>query len=598
MEKRMKNKFSRRAFICSSALGAVSSMIPIASSQNNQTRDVKKTSVRTRNKLSNQFTEFPQSSDVVVIGSGYGGAIVASRLAENFNVTLLERGKEYLPGDFPDTFNEVSSTFKSSDNPLGLFDYVLGDDIDVLVGSGLGGTSLINANVVIAANEQEFSSEVWPREIKEASENGELVDYQNKIYEVLKPEVVSPSVHLNKTQNLASTSTHLNDGTEFKMLDLAVNMTRYDDQENEYGVHQKLCSHCGDCVSGCNVGAKNTLDTNYLALAKQRGAKLFVQLEVDYIEKLVTGEYLVSGVRYEEYGTQSSFNIKANTVFIAAGSLGTTGILKRTAIQGNMSFSPILGKNVSGNADLLQVNYNQLVPTNSLGFGTTEAFSSDYLCGPTITSAAIHNPNTEYQILIEDAAIPKALINSAAFAAAIRAPEMSVPKLRRSSRDLVGATEKGALNHSMVYLGIGHDNSDGEIVLDSNDNPKVSWSHIHDDPFSGTISTEIRKHTDVFDGVVVENPRSEWFGGNNFVTVHPLGGCAMGNSASDGVVNHKGQIFKEKGSLIHQGLYVCDGALIPKSVGVNPMLTISILAERIADLYIKENQQLTTERRS
>ena len=475
---------------------------------------------------------------------------------------------------------------------------MFGDDIDVLVGSGLGGTSLINANVIISAEEQAFSADTWPQEIVNAYESGELESYKNKVYDVLKPEVVPPEIHLNKTQHLTSTSEHLNDDTEFRMLDLAINLSRYDDRNNEYGVHQNLCKHCGDCVSGCNFGAKNTLDTNYLALAKQRGAKLFVQLKVNYVEKLATGGYSISGLHYDESGNETSFNIKANTVFLAAGSLGSTGILKRTEIQGSMYFSSMLGERFSGNADLLQVNYNQLVPTNSLGFGTSEPFSTDYLCGPTITSAAVHNPNTEHQFLVEDAVIPKALINSAAFAAAIRAPELSVPKLRRTSRDLVGASEKGALNYSMVYLGIGHDNSDGEVVLDSENNPKVSWAHIHDDPFSEAISADMRKHTEVFDGIVVPNPRSEWFGGNNFVTVHPLGGCPMGSSTSDGVVNHKGQVFKEKGNAIHDGLYVCDGAVIPKSLGVNPMLTICIMAERIADLYIKENQQLTTEKRS
>ena len=96
----MNNKLSRRGFICSSALGAVSSMIPIAKSQSSQLNKANKLSSHNRNKLSSEFSDLPQSNDVVVIGSGYGGAIIAARLAEHFNVTVLERGKRIFSWGF------------------------------------------------------------------------------------------------------------------------------------------------------------------------------------------------------------------------------------------------------------------------------------------------------------------------------------------------------------------------------------------------------------------------------------------------------------------------------------------------------------------
>src|SRR6476659_11244576 len=80
----------------------------------------------------------------IVVGSGYGGAITAARLAEAGRpVCLLERGREWIPGEFPDTGKGLAAAVRRKSNPLGLFDYYLCKDIDVLKGSGLGGTSLI-----------------------------------------------------------------------------------------------------------------------------------------------------------------------------------------------------------------------------------------------------------------------------------------------------------------------------------------------------------------------------------------------------------------------------------------------------------------------
>src|SRR5690348_12042933 len=101
--------------------------------------------------LANHPQDLKDCYGVIVVGSGYGGAIVAARLAEaGHDVCILERGKEWKVGDFPDEEPEVLQELRSKHNPLGLFDFVGGMDVDVLVGNGLGGTSLINANVAIA----------------------------------------------------------------------------------------------------------------------------------------------------------------------------------------------------------------------------------------------------------------------------------------------------------------------------------------------------------------------------------------------------------------------------------------------------------------
>jgi len=82
--------------------------------------------------------------------------------------------------------------------------------------------------------------------------------------------------------------------------------------------------------------------------------------------------------------------------------------------------------------------------------------------------------------------------------------------------------------------------------------------------------------------IYVKNPVSRWWLGRKLVTVHPLGGCAMGERGADGVVDHAGRVFAGRGSDVHDGLVVADAAVLPTSVGVNPLLTISALAERMA----------------
>src|SRR5207237_8372309 len=107
--------------------------------------------------------------DIVVIGSGYGGAITAPRLATaqwpNIKPTIciLERGKEWLPGKFPDSLIDGADEMRSDINPLGLYDFKFSADIGVIMGSGLGGTSLVNANVAFQPDAEVFDNPQWPQ---------------------------------------------------------------------------------------------------------------------------------------------------------------------------------------------------------------------------------------------------------------------------------------------------------------------------------------------------------------------------------------------------------------------------------------------------
>jgi cholesterol oxidase len=162
-----------------------------------------------------------------------------------------------------------------------------------------------------------------------------------------------------------------------------------------------------------------------------------------------------------------------------------------------------------------------------------------------------------------------------------------VPTAQRVARDLLGRRTDGALNHSMVYLGIGHDSAGGQLILDGQGKVQVVWPGIVNEPFVARLRDEMVAHAQVFAGRFVASPRSSPIFGGAMTTVHPLGGCPMADSADTGVVNADGQVFdtRNSGSTPYPGLRVVDGSIVPASVGVNPLLTIAALAERAAARY-------------
>ncbi len=162
---------------------------------------------------------------------------------------------------------------------------------------------------------------------------------------------------------------------------------------------------------------------------------------------------------------------------------------------------------------------------------------------------------------------------------------------RRSLQDLAGYDVNGALNHSMVYLGMAHDGAEGVLALDPGGEIRIHWEGLPSKPIFEKIDDEMKQLTSALGGTYMRNPRWSPFFGRNVTTVHPLGGCPMGRNADEGVVDHRGRVFdpsQDGPGAVHEGLFVADGSIIPTSLGVNPMLTISALSERVADLLVRD----------
>jgi cholesterol oxidase len=550
--------------------------------------------------LSTPWAQRKSKYDFVIIGSGYGGAISAARLAAaNLNpkpsVCILERGKERQPGEFPETLGDVIGEARSAANPLGLFELLTHPDISVIKGSGLGGTSLINANVAIQPDQEVFEQFHWPASITLA----ELQPYYQRARDVLAPSVHPRALQLAKVQALNRRAQEL--GTSVEALSIAVNFTI--DGNNPHGVEQRPCNDCGNCVSGCNVKAKNTLYMNYLPMARNAGATILTQAKVEWLEKLSGGGWRIHGEYVKGPGDSQKFTMDAGEVVLSAGSLNSTEILLRSEMHG-LSVSPALGTRFNGNGDFFGLAYNGDYETDVLGYPYRQAPASgdSPAPGPNIVGLVRYTQGVqeEQRVAIEDFSFPNAYIDGAKAAFGLIRGQDTVTgnedaQAGRLARDFdptaAAHAPDGAMNHSMLYLVMGHDNARGSILFEApwtepDGRIRISWDQAGQQQIFTRMNQEIRRHAHALRGNFISNPTWSIFNLGHLITAHPLGGCPMGDDYLQGAVDPFGRVFAGDGS-VHNGLFVTDGSVIPSALGVNPFLTISALTERFAELRIR-----------
>jgi cholesterol oxidase len=532
----------------------------------------------------------------VVVGSGYGGAITACRLAEaGHEVCVLERGRELHPGQYPDTLSrlarhtQVRMRGRTIGDPRALFDFHVDGDVSVLVGSGLGGTSLINANVSAEPDPRVFEDLRWPEAIRRP---GALVPYFAEARDVLRPQ--RPTSVPRKSRRLLAAAGRPADDPE----SLAeVNVT-FTDATNAAGVHQRACTGCGDCITGCNVGSKNTVLMNYLPMAAQHGAAIFTEVEVRTV--LRSGESWRVSYRSRSGGRSPSGGptrtVTADVVVLAAGTLGSTEILLRSSEAG-LELSEKLGCSFSGNGDVVAFSYDEREAVDGIGRGRT---AGDAPPGTCISATFTHGDggDLEREVFVQDAVIPSGFSRIVRPGLALVAKLFGRPHPDRAgprwSEVLLGwfaspYTGPSARTQTQLVMSMepdddrdGRPRPHGRLVLDPHcDRVRVDWPDAGEErpfPRSNRILRGLSLHAG---GTFVPNPLWSRKLGRRVLTVHPLGGAVMGEDAAQGVVDHAGRVFAgAAGTDTHPGLWVADGSVVPRPLGVNPLLTIAALAER------------------
>lgn len=552
--------------------------------------------------------------DVVVIGSGYGGGVAAARLARvGASVCVLERGREFLPGEFPDSLLQANREFQLSrkgkrlGSPTALFDMRWGDDVHVVSGCGLGGTSLINANVCLTPHEKVFEDLIWPSQLR----YDHWLNYgYSRARLMLRPCQLPEEETPPKLAALETAAQKT--GHQMQRVPLHI---AFETGENAAGVVQRACTQCGDCMSGCNVGAKTTVHSTYLSEAHRFGAELFTEVSARFVEKLdgscpaAEAEGYRWRVVFERLDGDRSIvgrgSVMAHKVVIAAGTLGSTEIMMRSRERG-LKVSAALGQRFCTNADAIAMGYNNDILINGVGTGRQERRKAPKV-GPGVSGMIDlrQGRDLEQQLVIVEAAIQSAMapLLPMLFAAGGAIGEDmdsglrdKIDEIARTAQSMILGAYTGAVSQTQTFLAVGHDDHSGEIVFED-DQVSIRWPDAAKQAVFKRIEEALRPVVAATGGTYVPNPvSSRWLGGN-LLTVHPLGGCVMGDHAGVGVVDHRCRVFNGEAALngtgggadaVHEGLYICDGSVIPRPLGVHPLFTITAVAERAMALLMRE----------
>src|ERR1700722_17381601 len=555
--------------------------------------------------LSRPIDKMLDHYSVVVVGSGYGGAITASRVARaGQSVCILERGKELHPGEYPNSgpsaLREIQVHTPNGDYgpPAGMFDFHVGRDIPVVSGCGLGGTSLINGNVALEPGDSIFSDDRWPRPLRNHPEV--LKPFMQAARDMLGSNPYPLTwPDLPKLQALARAADSL--GREVSRPDINVTFV---DGPNAVGVRQNACALCGDCCSGCNYGAKNTVLMNYLPDAHWHGAHVFTEVAVRSVERWQgkrRGAYDVLGAGRSSPAGASPRFVLADVVVLAAGTLGSTEILLRSHDLG-LPVSDRLGHGFSGNGDVLAFAYDTDAPVHDVGLGDRIP-REDTLVGPAIAGLIDlrdQDGDKAGALIIEDGSIPGALaavLPIAMDAASHENLDEQTASLARRLRELAEiplGSYRGPVDRTLTYLVMSTDDCGGRIVLED-DRIQVVWPEVAGQPVFARNNQTLATATKALYGTEIADPLWACTSDRSLITVHPLGGCVMADDPAQGVVDDQGRVFDPVGGGVHDGLYVCDGSVIPVALDVNPLLTISAIAERTASMMIEEREWGTTE---
>jgi cholesterol oxidase len=528
--------------------------------------------------------------DAIVIGSGFGGAVAACRLAESGRqVLVLERGRERVGDEFPRLGRTPLREWLWTSSWNGFFDLRVFRRIATLGASGVGGGSHVYANVLLRAPARSFA-EGWPAGLNPDT----LAPYYERAERMLAVRPLPDTLDPPKSRAYRAAVEHT--GAHPFRPNLAVYVgeepalvpdgpPHYVRDPHGLGVDvmQAPCRHCGECDIGCRYRAKNTLDLNYLAVARQRhGAHIQPLAEVVAVAPAAGGGYRV---HYRDRSTGRRGSVRAPLVVIAAGTVNTVELLLRCRDEFGLlpKLSPALGEHFSGNGDFLCAALN-----------TRERL--DPWLGPVITTAVEHGDGGLDYYLQEGGFAPDLAFLVAAFRPGpeflgkfLRGPVGHAARLRWFYEE-VGrlahnneALARALPANTMIFLGMGRDASDGRLALRKRlgrrPHLEIEWDHTASRPLIARMEAEFRRITAQLGGTFVSNPLWSLLG--RLITVHPLGGCALADDPSQGVLSPYGEVWG------YPNLFVTDGAAMPRAIGPNPSLTISALAERSAEYMVK-----------
>ncbi len=550
-----------------------------------------------------------ESYDYIVIGSGFGGGVAAATLAENGqDVLVLERGGLYPPGGFPRTPLQMSTNFwDPSEGLYGLFDLWSFRSFEAVVSSGVGGGSLIYANV-LRRKERDSYDHGWPSEITSEDLEEHYARVEGDLGATTYPYLAADDEGTGQfpyVRNTPKASSFKNAAERAKLhwepANLAIRFSGKDEpvgepfdapKDNMHEAPRSTCRLCGECDIGCNSGSKNTIDLTYLSRPELRGRVVHL-CEAKWIWPAGDSDgsdgWYVKAVRYpsqratrHDRGDNLERKVhcfKTKRLVLSAGTLGTTYLLLRN--RANLPhISTALGRQFSGNGDFLGFFTH--------GRNTIESSRAPVITGMVVDKEGGHGRAAHRTVLVQDGGAP--------VLADWLGEIISVSMIRRLSRvalalaraHLIGAPGTrvsvelnealGAvpLAHAFPVLGMGYDVPGGVMRLRDGE-LAIDWENAYSKPAFKAIQRIMQEMAGALDARFIKGPSSLL---SRMVTVHPLGGCPMGQE-NNGVVDFYGRVHG------YQNLFVADGSVLSGPLGVNPSLTIAALASRFSEEWLK-----------
>ncbi len=534
------------------------------------------------NRVSMERVSIEHHWDWIVIGSGFGGSVSALRLSEKgYRVLVLEKGKRFYPTEFPTSNWDVRRwLWRPELGMRGIFQMSFLPHLTVLHGVGVGGGSLVYANTLPMPKRSFFESPSW----------SQLADWRGE----LEPHYATARRMLGATPNpittpgdrvLLSIAKDIGKEKDFRPIEVAVFFGEPghevpDPYFGGEGPNRVGCTGCGACMTGCRVGAKNTLDHNYLFLAEKRGAEVRAETEVSAVRPRAEGGYRIEA-KHSLGDERSVFT--ADRVIFAGGVMGTIPLLLRMREdpKGLPRLSARVGSSVRTNHEAL---IGVIAPDSK----------DDFSRGVAITSIL----ETDECSHIE----PVRYAEGSGFFRMLALPQVTGGNLARRLFETTSSFAKAPM--------------DWLKALTVKDFAKQTQILLYMRTLEGTLRLRLGRHvttgfrrgltSELEEGAPAPTPfipeatelahrfaekvkgtvislMTETLAGTP-TTAHILGGACMGRDAKEGVIDAEHRVFG------YDGLYVIDGSAISANPGVNPSLTITALAERAMSRIPKKSE--------
>ncbi|GAA2095627.1 GMC family oxidoreductase [Kitasatospora saccharophila] len=526
--------------------------------------------------------------DVVVVGSGFGGSVAALRLTEKgYKVAVLEAGRRFRREELPRTSWSLRDyLWAPALGRYGIQRIHLLRNVLILAGAGVGGGSLNYANTLYVPPKAFFEDRQWAHITDWQAELAPFYDQAQRMLGVrLNPTMTPSDVHLKAaaeamgcgdTFHLAPVGVFFGDGRDGTGEAKAAPGGEVDDPYfGGAGPKRRACTECGECMTGCRHGAKNTLTENYLYLAERAGAEILPMTTVERLRPHGGGyavDVLPTDARTRRARKAGARTITAERVVVAAGTYGTQTLLHRMRAGGLLPrISARLGH-------LTRTNSEALVgaQTSTRRYGERP----DFTRGVAITSSVHPDANTHIEpVRYGRGSNAMGALSIQQVSGAGRGPRwlrylgtaarhpwifaQSMNQHRWSEKTIIGLVMQSLDNSLTVSL------KNGRLTSrQGHGAPNPSWIPAAEEG-ARALAASINGFPGSTAGEVFDIP----------LTAHFLGGCPIGDSAETGVVDPYHRLYG------HPGISVVDGSAVSANLGVNPSLTITAQAERAMSMW-------------